>query len=237
MIILGTKESEIVLLQALEHMRRQTSWKLSRMKQDEKFVDVDWKMLNEYLPDKLLEELDEENNTTLHQQLSTTVDHDLPTTARRHSINTNYELQTIPMVYQTDSLPTTPKTRIKRSRDDDIVLPIIDIRYTDDEHNKNIRNELIIRFLTAMSIDYEKQWYLGMVRRETLNILIKSVEQAKQKCSLQLHWQLIVEHFQLTIFLQFLMKFNYFEFTNQWINRLLFDHIFRTIELTLSKFI
>ncbi|CAF1445914.1 unnamed protein product, partial [Adineta steineri] len=65
----GTKESDIVLLQALEHMRRQTSWKLSRMKQDEKFSDVDWKMLNEYLPHKLLEELDEENNTTIHRQL------------------------------------------------------------------------------------------------------------------------------------------------------------------------
>ena len=52
-------------------MRRQTSWRLAKMKQDEKFIDVDWKMLNEYLPDKLLEELDEENNTTFHQQLST----------------------------------------------------------------------------------------------------------------------------------------------------------------------
>jgi hypothetical protein len=239
LIILGTKESEIVLLQALEHMRRQTSWKLSRMKQDEKFTDVDWKMLNEYLPDKLLEELDEENNTTLHQQLSTTVDdHDLPITTRRssrQSTSTDYELQPIPTVYQTDSLPSSPVIRTKHKKNEDLVLPIIDIRYTDDQHNKNIRNALIVRFLTAMSIDYEKQWYLGMIRRETLNILIKSVEEAKQKCSLQLHWQLIVEHFRLSIFLQFLMKFNYFDLTDQWINRLLFRHIFQTIELTLGK--
>ncbi len=238
LIILGTRESEIVLLQALEHMRRQTSWKLSKMKRDEKFADVDWKMLNEFLPDKLLEELDEENDTTLHQQLSTTVNEDLPMTTRRssrQSLNTNYELQTIPNVYQTDSIPTSPITRTKLPRDEDAILPVIDIRNTDDQHNKNIRNELIIRFLTAMSVDYEKQWYLGMIRRETLDILIKSVEQAKQKCSLQKHWELILKNFRLPIFLQFLMKFNYFSFIDRLINRLLFNHIFRTMELTLSK--
>ena len=99
----------------------------------------------------------------------------------------------------------------------------MDIRHSDDdEHNKNIRNELIIRFLTAMSIDYEKQWYLGMIRRKTLNILIKSVEQAKQKCSLELHWKLILQHFRLTIFLQLLMKFDYFDFINQWTNHVYF---------------
>jgi hypothetical protein len=232
----GTKESEIVLLQALEHMRRQTSWKLLEMKEDVKFADVDWKMLNEYLPDKLLEELDEENNTTFHQQLSSRRHEDSPTsTSNRQSINTDYELKTIPTIYQTDSISHSPRTRTKSLIDGDTLLPIINIRNTDDEHNKNIRNELIVRFLTAMSIDYEKQWYRGMIRRKTLNILIKSVEQAKQKCSLELHWQLILTHFRLTIFLQFLMKFDYFNLINHWINHLFFDHIFQTIELTLSK--
>jgi hypothetical protein len=220
-------------------MRRQTSWKLSKMKQDEKFSDVDWKMLNEYLPDKLLEELDEENDTDFYQQLSSEpYENPLPNTRRssRQSVTTDYKLlEIIPTIYQTDSIPSSPIIRTQTSRNDDVVLPIIDIRNIDDQHNKNIRDALIIRFLTAMSIDYEKQWYLGMIRRKTLNILIKSVEQAKQKCSFKLHWKLILQHFRLTIFLQFLMKFDYFNLLNQWTNHLLFDHIFRTIELTLSK--
>jgi hypothetical protein len=235
--ILGTKESKIVLLQALEHIRRHTSWKLAKMKRDEKFADVDWKMLNEYLPDKLLEELDEENDTNFHQQLSQTPE-DTSANIRRlsgESIPTKYELQTIPTVYQIDSIPSSPITRRKSFRNEDILLPVIDIRNTNDEQNENIRNELIVRFLTATSIDYEKQWFLGMIRRKTLDILIKSVEQAKQKCSLHIHWQLILTYFQLTIFLQLLMKFDYFHFVNQWTNQLLFDHIFQTIELTLGK--
>ena len=118
---------------------------------------------------------------------------------------------------------------------DHLILPILHIPNAHHQFNENIRKELIIRLLTAMSIDYEKQWYLGMVRRKTLNILIKSVEQAKQKSSLELHWKLIEEHFRLSIFLRLLMKFDSFSLINQWTNRLLFNHIFRTIELTLSK--
>jgi hypothetical protein len=220
-------------------MRRQTSWKLTKMKQDGKCADVDWKVLNEYLPDKLLEEFDEENHTTFHQQLSTQACEEFPSTdtrrSSRQSVSTDYELNVIPTVYQTNSLPSSPATQVKFSRNNDTILPIINIRNTDDQHNKNIRNELIIRFLTAMSIDYEKQWYLGMIRRRTLDILIKSVEQAKQKCSLQLHWQLVLKYFRLTIFLQFLMKFESFNFINQWTNQFFFDHIFQTIELSLSK--
>jgi len=235
----GTKESEIVLLQALEHMRRKTSWKLLKMKHDEKFSDVDWKMLNEYLPDKLLEELDEENNTNFHQQLSFRTQEDSSTDVHHSSSqisSTDFELQTIPTVYQTDSISSSPITRTRTSTHEEIILPIIDIRNTgNDKQSQNIRNELIIRFLTAMSIDYEKQWYLGMIRRKTLDILIKSVAQAKQKCSIELHWKLILKHFRLTIFIQLLMKFDYFNFINQLTNRLLFDHIFRTIELTLGK--
>ncbi|UJR17821.1 hypothetical protein I4U23_004720 [Adineta vaga] len=212
----GTKESEIVLLQALEHVRRQTSWKLLKMKEDEKFTDVDWRNLNEYLPDKLLEELDEENNTNYHRQLSTT------TTAAN---DTSFIYNQQSFHRDIPELPTSSN----------LIVPIIDIVYSsDNRHEENIRNELIIRFLTAMSIDYEKQWYLGMIRRKTLNILIKSVEQAKQKCSLGLHWKLILENFRLTFFLQYLIHFDYFHLINQWTNQLFFNHIFQTIELTLS---
>ena len=115
-------------------------------------------------------------------------------------------------------------------------LPIVTIEHNDEEHNTNIRNELIIRFLTAMSIDYEKQWYLGMIRRKTLNILIQSGHQAKQKNSFELHWKLIQKHFRLSIFLKFLIKFNYLNFIDRYTSQLFFDHIFHTIELTLSKF-
>ncbi|CAF1048352.1 unnamed protein product [Rotaria sordida] len=233
----GTKESETVLLQALEHMRRQTSWKLSTMKQDEKFAGVDWRMLNQYLPDQLLEELDQENHTNLHQQLSTIIHENSSISSRRSSRQSNsinYELQIIPTIYQTNSMPSSPIPSNRFSRNSDTVLPIINTRYNDNIHNQNIRNVLVTRFLTATSIDYEKQWYLGMIRRSTLNILIKSVEEAKQKNSFQLHWQLIVKHFRLTILLRFLMKFNYFNFMNRWINQFFFDHMFRTIELALS---
>ncbi|CAF4511444.1 unnamed protein product [Rotaria socialis] len=233
----GTKESETVLLQALEHVRRQTSWKLSTLKRDEKFADVDWKVLNQYLPDKLLEELDQENSTTFHQQLSTMINENSPTSTRRssrQSTSTDFELQTIPTIYQTNSMPNSPIVRNKFAKDNDMILPIINILDDDSIHDQNIRNALITRFLTAISIDYEKQWYLGMIRRSTLNILIKSVEQAKQKNSFKLHWQLIVQHFRLTMLLRCLIKFHYFNFINQWTYQLFFDHIFRTIELTLS---
>jgi hypothetical protein len=183
LIILGTKESQIVLSQALEYMRRHTSSQLLSMKQDENFSEVDWKMLVEYLPKKLLEEFDEERN---------------------------------PVV----------------STENDAIVSLND---TGDKCRQNIRNELVIRFLTAMSIDYEKQWYLGMIRRRTLDILIKSVEQAKRKCSLQLHWQLLVKNFRLSFLLLNLIRFNYFDFINKWTNNLLFNHIFLTIELTLGE--
>ena len=203
-------------------MRRQTSWKLSNMKLDERFGGVDWKMLNEYLPDKLLEELDEENSTTFHQQLSSnTHENSSPQTRRSPcpSLNTDY-----------------PVRQSILSGNDDVILSISDIGDNDNEHDKNIRNELVIRFLTAMSIDYEKQWYLGMIRRKTLDILIKSIEQAKHKCSLELHWKLILQHFRLSIFLRCLLRFDHWNFINQWTNQFFFDHIFRTIELTLSKY-
>ena len=180
-------------------MRRHTSSQLLAMKEDEKFAEVDWKILSDYLPEKLLEELDKEQNTTVHQQLVT---------------SSNYSSQ--------PSCTTTNPDGI------------ISLNDTDDEHRQNIRNELVIRFLTAMSIDYERQWHLGMIRRRTLDILIKSVEQAKQKCSFELHWQLLVEHFRLSFFLLNLIRFNSFNFIHKWTDNLLFNHIFLTIELTLG---
>jgi hypothetical protein len=212
LIISGTKESQIILSQALEHMRRHTSVQLLRMKRDENFAEVDWKMLGEYLPEKLLEELDEEQNTTIHQQLATPFEQ----SPQYSSMNTDQQFSNNPVV----------------STENDA---IISLKYTSDEHRQNIRNELVIRFLTAMSIDYEKQWYLGMIRRRTLDILIKSVEQAKRKCSLQLHWQLLVKNFRLSFLLLNLIRFNYFDFINKWTNNLLFNHIFLTIELTLGE--
>ncbi|CAF2067804.1 unnamed protein product [Rotaria magnacalcarata] len=233
----GTKESETILLQALEHIRRQTTWKLSTLKRDEKCADVDWKVLNQYLPDKLLEELDQENNTNFHQHLSTMTNENSPAITRRSSrqnTTTDFELQTIPTIYQANSMANSPITQHKLAKNNDTILPIINILHDDSIHDQNIRNALITRFLTAISIDYEKQWYLGMIRRSTLNILIKSVEQAKQKNSFKLHWHLIVQHFRLTMLLRCLIKFDYFNFINQWTCQLFFDHIFRTIELTLS---
>ena len=216
-----------MLLHALEHMRRQTSRKLAEMKRDEKFADVDWEMLNNYLPDKLVEELDEENNTSLHRQLSTIPNDD--------SLGDIHELQPIPTVYQTDVMPESPMTPRNRSESTNMTIPIIPTQDTDDQYEKNIRNELITRLLTAMSIDYEKQWYLGMIRRKTMNILIKSVEEAKHHCSLKLHWGLIQRHFRLPFSIRLLMKIHCISQIKYWRNRLIFDHIFRTIELTLSK--
>ena len=64
-------------------MRRQTSRKLAEMKQDKKFAAWDWKMLNKYLPDSLLEELDEKNKTNIHQQLAFNSDPTLISSSER----------------------------------------------------------------------------------------------------------------------------------------------------------
>ncbi|UJR34452.1 hypothetical protein I4U23_021859 [Adineta vaga] len=234
----GTKESQIVLLQALEHMRHQTSCQLSKMKRDENFVDVDWKMLNAYLPDKLLEELDEERETTIHQQLSQN-HHDSSTIilqTSRTNMNIEQRLSTVPIIHKVDSKNSNNPIlrRTSSSAVNDTILSVLELIETGEKRRQNIRKELITRFLTAMSIDYEKQWHLGMICRRTLDILIKSVEQAKLKCSLNLHWQLIVEHFQMSIVLLNLMRFDYFNFINQWTNKLFLNHIFLTIELTLG---
>jgi NhaP-type Na+/H+ or K+/H+ antiporter len=207
----GTKESQIVLSQALEHMQRHTFSQLLNMKQDEQFAEVDWKMLGEFLPEKLLKELDEERGTTIDQQLIASSEPSGTST-------------THPFV-------TTSNNHLSSAQND----AIVSLTNIDDKRRQNIRNVLVIRFLTAMSIDYERQWHLGMIRRRTLDILIKSVEQAKQKCSFELHWQLLVGHFRLSFLLLNLIRFNYFDFINKWTNNFLFNHIFLTIELTLGE--
>lgn len=176
------------------------------MKEDEKFVDVDWKMLEDYLPEKLLEQ----SSSIIPEPISS-MDAPLPT---------------IPIVIH----------RSESDRNDEVALPVLDPRNPSDEHEENIRRELILRFLTAMSIDYEKQWYLGMIRRKTLNILIKSVEEAKHRCSFELHWKSILEHFRLARSVHFLLGIDSFPCRiNRWIEEIFFDHIYRTIELTLSE--
>ena len=89
-------------------MRSLTLWKLSEMKQDKKFVNVDWKTLNKYLPEKLLGELDEENNTTIHRQFSSTVDQNSSSStveSSHQSVKCDYELRKPPSIYETVSIP------------------------------------------------------------------------------------------------------------------------------------
>ncbi|CAF1522652.1 unnamed protein product [Adineta ricciae] len=157
----GKKGSQIILVQALEHMRRQTLQQLASMKQDEKFADVDWKMLSDYLPDKLLEELDQEQNTTIrrdlscHSNLNFLVQNEEISRAQTTTMEGN--LKRVPTIYQLNSMPTS-------SLEKPNILPVINLTDTNEEDRDNIRKEIITRFLTARSIDYEKQWYFGMIR-------------------------------------------------------------------------
>jgi hypothetical protein len=233
----GTLESETVLLQALEHMRKQTVNQLHKMKKEKQFSDVDWNMLNEYLPEKLIQEIDSKpiNNvyrrfTVISDSLSSPSSHSRPKTTI-----TDIELKEIPTIFETDYVPINFMSSPQDISQQDVVLPMMDFRSDDKKQNKNIRNELIIRFLTALSADYEKQWYRGMIRRRALYILIKSVEKAKHQHSLKLHWNLIVENFRLSKWLLNLMRFDCVDWINKQFNKLLFDHIFLTIELTLGK--
>jgi hypothetical protein len=233
----GTPESDRILLQALEHMRRQTANQLYKMKQEKQFFDVDWNMLNEYLPETLVQEMDAQRRTSVHRRFSILpdfLDNLLPDTSQKSTI-TNIELKEIPSICETDSIPINFTPNQPNSTLKYIVLPVMGLRSNDKKQNTSFRNELTNRFLTALLVDYEKQWYLGMIRRRTLYILIKSVEKAKHRHSLKLHWKLIVEHFRLSKWLHSLMRFDYVNWINKQSNKLLFDHIFLTIELTLGK--
>ena len=234
---LGTPESECILLQALEHMRKQTANQLHKMKQEKEFSDVDWNMLREYLPDTLVQEMDAQRRTSVHRRFSVLPDFPdnvLRDVYRKNTI-TDIELKEIPSIYETDSVPIKFISDQQNSTIKHIVWSIVDLRSNDKKQNISFRNELTTRFLTALLVDYEKQWYLGMIRRQTLYILIKSVEKAKHQHSLKLHWNLIVEHFQLSKWLQILMRFDCVNWINKQSNKFLFDHIFLTIELTLGK--
>ncbi|CAF3296138.1 unnamed protein product [Rotaria sp. Silwood2] len=234
----GTPESERILLQALEHMRRQTAYQLHKMKQEKQFSDVDWDMLNEYLPEKLVQEMDVHRRTSIHRRLCALPDfaEDLLLNSYRKNTITDIELKEIPSICETESIPIDVILEERKSTIRHIVLPVMDLRSNDKKENTQFRNELTIRFLTALLVDYEKQWYLGMIRRRTLYILIKSVEKAKHQHSLKLHWKLIVEHFRLSKWLQNLMRLDCVKWINKESNKLLFDHIFLTIELTLVAF-
>jgi hypothetical protein len=218
-------------------MHKQTATQLCKMKQEKQFSGVDWNMLNKYLPEALVQEMDAQRKTSVHRQFSVLPgfhDNSLPDTYQNRT-TTDIELREIPSICETDiapinSIPNQPNSTLRSH-----VLPVMDFKSNDKKQNISFRNELTNRFLTALLVDYEKQWYLGMIRRRTLYILIKSVEQAKHQHSLKLHWKLMVKHFRLSRWLHNLMRFDCFNWINKQSNKLLFDHIFLTIELTLGK--
>ncbi|CAF4683629.1 unnamed protein product, partial [Rotaria magnacalcarata] len=100
-------------------------------------------------------------------------------------------------------------------------------------YRTKMRNEIIKRILAAMPVDYEKQWYLGMIRRRTLKILIETVEEAKVKLSLKQHGHLLVRRFCMPLWLQCLVKFDKLNCVNRLTEKFLFDHLILTIELAL----
>ncbi|CAF2692488.1 unnamed protein product [Rotaria sp. Silwood2] len=233
---LGTPESETVLLQALIHMRKLTLNQLHKMKKEKQFSDVDWNLLNEYLPEKLVQKMDSERKTNVYRRFSITSDSfcSPSSTSCPTTTITDIEPKEIPNIHEMDYVPINVMLNQQDISHQDVVLSMIDFRPDDKEKNDNFRNELTIRFLTALSVDYEKQWYIGMIRRRTLYILIKSVEKAKHQHSLKLHWRLIVKSFRLSKWLLNLMRFDYIDWITKQFNKLLFDHIFLTIELILA---
>jgi hypothetical protein len=233
----GTPETETILVQALDHMRRETANELHKMKQEKQFSDVDWNMLTEYLPEKLVQEMDAKRSTSIHRRFSILPDFpdNVFADVYQKTTITNIELTETPSICEMDSIPINVTPNEQYSTIKHMVWSGINIGLNDKKQNISFRNELTIRFLTALLVDYEKQWFRGMIRRRTLYILIKSVEQAKHQHSLKLHWDLIVEHFRLSKRLQILMRFNCVNCINNQLNKLLFDHIFLTTELTLGK--
>jgi hypothetical protein len=233
----GTPENEHIMVQALEHMRKQTANQLHKMKQEKQFSDVDWNMLNEYLPEALVQAMDAERKTSVHRRFSILPDFPDHLLADVYPISTitTFQLKETPSICEVDSVPFNFMSNEQNSTLKHLIWPIVDLRSNYDKQDISFRNELTIRFLTALLVDYEKQWFLGMIRRRTLYILIKSVEEAKHQHSLKVHWELIVEHFRLSKWLQILKRFNSVKcIKTQW-NKLLFDHIFLTTELTLGK--
>ena len=219
----GTPESETILLQALEHMRIQTSNQLNKMKQEKQLSDVDWNILNEYLPEKLVQEMDASRKTSIHRRLSAIPN----TTGPRNS--SVVQPQSFPNnIHEINSSSDNPVTH------EDFLFPVFDFQPEDTKRYENMRNEMSIRFLTALLVDYEKQWYLGMIRRRTLYILIKSVEKARHQCSIKIHWDSIIEQCRLSFLLQTFLQFDSIDWIKKQLNKFLFDHIFLMIELVLA---
>ncbi len=238
-IFAGTPESQSVLLQALKHMQNQTSKQIQKMKDDINFANVDWKILHDYLPEKLLEELDQEHDTNIHKRLSMTSKKTLfnPSSLSISASSDQYHNRRFSDQISTDSIFQLDLDSL--SDDRYILESLIEPRSNSDlnpeGHRMNMRHEIIKRFLTAMAVDYEKQWYLGMIRRHTLKILLETVEEAKTKLSLKRHWQLLVKHFCMPLCLQCFIKFDKIKWLNRITEKLLFDHLILTIELTLGN--
>jgi len=240
-LFVGTPESQMVRLQALKHMQSQTSRQIEKMKDDINFANVNWKVLNDYLPEILLEEADEEQDTNIHPRLSMS---SRQTSFYPSSLSTSMSSNQSHNRRNSDSKSISSVCQLDLdllANDQHLLEPFIQPRSTSDLssdcYRTNMRNEIVKRFLTAMAVDYEKQWYLGMIRRRTLRILLETVEQGKSKLSLRRHWQLLVERFHMPLWLKYLVKFDKIKCLNRITEKLLFDHLILTIELALGMFI
>lgn len=229
----------MVLLQAFEHMQRETSEQIYKMKHDNEFIDVDWTILNEYLPEKIVQEMDVRRKTSIHQRLSITsrsIHLNSPINRRQSSITNENQLLEAPTIMEDQYGASGSHIDQNDTTNNDFALPIFDIRIADNQENKTLHYELMTRLLSALSADYENQWFLGMIRRRTLDILTSSIEKAKTHCSVEVHWKSIIEQLRLSLFLRYLMRFDYISWINKEVEKLLFDHIFLTIELVLGNY-
>lgn len=240
-LVLGNPESEAILLQALEHMRFETVIQINKMKSDKQFSFVDWNMLNEYLPETLVEELDEQIGTSMHRRLSSRlslVRSELSVINQIQSRNVFSERDVIEMLSTIDieNIPELKNMEYNKQRPfGEFVSPTFDIPLSDLKKYVSTRNEFIERFLLALSYDYKTQWYYGMIRRRTLYVLVESVEKARHQHSLKSHWQSMTRQFRWPLILKLFERFNHYRWIKKRYDQLLFDHIFLIIELTVGK--
>ena len=220
-------------------MQHLTAKRLHQMKQEKEFADVNWHMLNEYLPEKLIKEMDEERQTDYHKGLSTALDfytlNRQPSSSSRETTR-DIELTTVQSIHEQQYISKREVFDQPGASSEYFVLPLFDSsECIDNEQNQNMRNELILRCLTALAANYEKQWHLGMIRRRTLYILTRSIDSAKHQHSLKRHWTLVAENFRLSRPLRHLVRFKYAKWINTQLDKLLFDHVFLTIELATGE--
>lgn len=216
-------------------MRVKTVEQIENMKKDKQFAEVDWNLLQEYLPEKLFEEMDTGRNSHVHRQLLAELDSVACQSVLPCSIHDmlHAELKQVPTIHEISyALEDLAGRRTDSTKDS--ILPAVETCGTIS--SSNFRKELIIRILTALAVDYEKQWYRGTLRRRTLYILISSVEKAKHEHSLQLHFRLILNNLQLSKTLQRLLNLDSVHRVKRYADKRLFDHIFLTIELTLGMY-